>query len=115
MNHPTAQPTTRGDFYRLMSTIANHRPELYSLASEAERRYVAYPALLAALKDLLGISVDIVAGEERDTCRHCGRDYTEDNMEEAEKGNDPLYLCPSDDCPGYIARHAIALAEGTQP
>ena len=50
MNHPTAQPTTRGDFYRLMSTIANHRPELYSLASEAERCYVAYPALLAALK-----------------------------------------------------------------
>jgi len=50
MNHFTAQPTTRGDFYRLMSTIANHRPELYSLASEAERRYVAYPALLAALK-----------------------------------------------------------------
>jgi len=53
MNHPTAQPTTRGDFYRLMSTIANHRPELYSLASEAERRYVAYPALLAALKGMV--------------------------------------------------------------
>ena len=70
-----------------------------------------FPSLLRS-KDLLGISVDIVAGEERDTCRHCGRDYTEDNMEEAEKGNDPLYLCPSDDCPGYIARHAIALAEG---
>ena len=77
-----------------------------------DRLIAAAPALLAALKDLLGISVDIVAGEERDTCRHCGRDYTEDNMEEAEKGNDPLYLCPSDDCPGYIARHAIALAEG---
>ena len=58
MNHPTAQPTTRGDFYRLMSTIANHRPELYSLASEAERRYVAYPALLAALKRIIELADD---------------------------------------------------------
>jgi len=89
----------------------NH--EHYANAAHIVHCVNTYPALLAALKDLLGISVDIVAGEERDTCRHCGRDYTEDNMEEAEKGNDPLYLCPSDDCPGYIARHAIALAEGS--
>lgn len=59
----------------------------------------ASPALLEALKGLLGDGPDVT---RRSFCRHCCRDYT---------GNLPAdRLCPAKDCQGYIARAAIALA-----
>jgi hypothetical protein len=53
--------------------------------------------LLEALRDLLGDRPDVQGG----ICQRCGRDYIGDFIE----GD-----CPSDDCPAYRARAAIAKA-----
>lgn len=58
----------------------------------------AAPDLLAALKDLLG---DTPRNNAAGECNHCGRDNSDYR-------DDPC----SDDCPGEIARAAIAKAEG---
>ena len=67
----------------------------------------AAPAMYEALKDLIGDLGDLHGGSIAELqCHWCGRDY-----EDEEAGG----LCPSDDCPGYIARQAIAQAEGRHP
>lgn len=66
----------------------------------------AAPAMYEALKDLIGDLGDLHGGSIAELqCHWCGRDY-----EDEEAGG----LCTSDDCPGYIARQAIAQAEGRQ-
>ena len=65
------------------------------------------PAMYEALLSILP-ATDIVSGQETDNCRWCGRDYTDHAVETGET----LELCSSDDCPGYIARAALAQAEG---
>ena len=67
----------------------------------------AAPAMYEALLSILP-ATDIVSGQETDNCRWCGRDYTDHAVETGET----LELCSSDDCPGYIARAALAQAEG---
>ena len=67
----------------------------------------AAPAMYEALKDLIGDLGDLHGGSIAELqCHWCGRDY-----EDEEAGG----LCTSDDCPGYIARQAIAQAEGRHP
>ena len=66
----------------------------------------AAPAMYEALLSILP-ATDIVSGQETDNCRWCGRDYTDHAVETGET----LELCSSDDCPGYIARAALAQAE----
>ena len=66
--------------------------ELVTLADAAQD-------LLDALKDLLGDRHDVQNGQ----CIRCGRDYRVD----IHSGE-----CPSDDCPAYGARVAIAKATG---
>ena len=66
----------------------------------------AAPAMYEALLSILP-ATDIVGGQETDNCRWCGRDYTDHAVETGET----LELCSSDDCPGYIARAALAQAE----
>jgi hypothetical protein len=61
----------------------------------------AAPDLLAALKDLLGDRHSVQGG----ICQVCGRDYLPEMID----GD-----CPSEDCPSFIARAAIALAEAVQ-
>lgn len=57
--------------------------------------------LVTALRELLGDRPDIQSG----TCIRCGRNYqAEPELEGAD--------CPSDDCPGYRARHLCAHAGG---
>lgn len=72
----------------------------------------AFDAMREALEGILE-PADIVFGEEFDTCRYCGRNYTDENIERAENGENPLYVCPSDDCLGFKARAALALAKGS--
>ena len=67
----------------------------------------AAPAMYEALLSILP-ATDIVSGQETDNCRWCGRDYTDHAVETGET----LELCSSDDCHGYIARAALAQAEG---
>lgn len=69
----------------------------------------AAPAMYEALTTLLP-EEDIVSTDSGpDECRWCGRTYPDYDNE----GELPV-LCTSDDCPGYIARQAIAQAEGKQ-
>ena len=63
---------------------------------EPERLRKAAPDLLAALIDLLGDLPSVQHGQ----CLHCGREY-----HDIEQG-----ACPSDDCPSFHARAAIAKA-----
>src|SRR5271165_2005856 len=67
---------------------------------EAERLRKTAPKLLAALIDLVGDKPDIQNGQ----CIRCGRDYRAYPEDEGEN-------CPSDDCPAYQARAAIAKAK----
>lgn len=70
--------------------------------SERERRdrvRAAAPQLLAALEGILGDCPSVQDG----LCRYCGRSYAHVFMD----GD-----CPSDDCPSFIARRAIAQARG---
>lgn len=69
---------------------------------EPERQRKAAPKLLAALKDLLGDRPSV----QNFQCIRCGRDYHGDDEYAIETGD-----CPSDDCPSYHARAAIAEAE----
>ena len=72
----------------------------------------SHEPLIGALRDILGDGPDIVkvdpvgAGTHVKLvkCRHCGRMWAVD-------GTEPKEYCPSDDCPGYIARAALAEAE----
>lgn len=73
----------------------NGKQLLHVLDDDARLREAA-PALLKALKDLLGDLPSVQEG----VCRHCGREY-----EDIQNGN-----CPSDDCPSFHARAAIAQA-----
>ena len=68
---------------------------LHVLDDDARLREAA-PALLEALKDLLGDLPSVQGG----VCQHCGREY-----EDIQSGD-----CPSDDCPSFQARAAIAKA-----
>ena len=69
--------------------------------------HTAAPAMYEALTNLLP-EEDIVSTDNGpDECRWCGRTYP-DNDNEGEL----QVLCTSDDCPGYMARQAIAQAEG---
>jgi hypothetical protein len=77
----------------------NGKELLQFLDAQARLRDAA-PALLAALKDLLGDLPSVQQG----ICRHCGREY-----EHIQSGD-----CPSDDCPSFHARAAIAAATGDQ-
>jgi hypothetical protein len=70
---------------------------LHALDDASQRK--AVPELLEALIDLLGDRPSVQGG----ICQHCGRDYIGDMIE----GD-----CPSDDCPSFKARAAIAKATG---
>ncbi len=61
--------------------------------------------LIAALEDLKGDRPEVLGG----VCQHCGRNYLSGDDLEILEGD-----CPSDDCPAYIARTAIAKARGQQ-
>ena len=63
---------------------------------EAERLRKAGQDLLEALQDLLGDLPSVQGG----VCHHCGREY-----QDIVSGD-----CPSDDCPSFKARAAIAKA-----
>jgi hypothetical protein len=74
------------------------QPFTGSYQADARLRVMhAGPVLLAALEDLLGERPSVQGG----VCQHCGRDYIGDFLE----GD-----CPSDDCPSFKARAALALA-----
>ena len=67
----------------------------------------AAPAMYEALTALLAEEDIVSIDSGPDECRWCGRTYPDiDNEGELQ------VLCASDDCPGYIARQAIAQAEG---
>jgi hypothetical protein len=59
--------------------------------------------LIAALQDLLGDQPDIQQGQ----CIRCGRDYSSEPALEGQ-------CCPSDDCPAYGAREALARGRSHQ-
>jgi len=63
----------------------------------------AAPALLTALKDLLP-TCDATSHTE---CQWCGR-----SLHYSDGSKRTFTFCPSDDCPGYTARQAVALATG---
>jgi hypothetical protein len=69
---------------------------------EPVRQRKAAARLLAALKDLLGDRPSVQNFE----CVWCGRDYGSFDELAIETGD-----CPSDDCPSYHGRDAIAEAE----
>jgi hypothetical protein len=69
---------------------------------EPERQ--AAPALLAALKDLLGDQ----PGVREYQCQWCGRDYRDDDPDLDMRTGD----CSFDECPSFIARAAIAKTTG---
>ena len=69
---------------------------------EPERQRRAARKMLAALKDLLGDRPSVQDFQ----CIRCGRDYHDIDEWAIETGE-----CPSDDCPSYHARAAIAEAE----
>jgi len=91
---------------RIDASIGNKDPE--RIAAEMVKRWNAYPELLAALKDLLGPEADVREGEKCWECRHCGREWSYMMGD-----NEVPENCPSDDCPGFIARAAIANATNT--
>jgi hypothetical protein len=75
----------------------------YAKADIANARLIAAaPKLLAALIDLLGDRPSVQEGR----CIRCGREYGEYKPDWAIETGD----CPSDDCPSFIARAAIAEA-----
>lgn len=76
------------------------REECEANAAKIVRAVNAHDAMYAALKDLLGDMLFIQDGE----CTRCGRDY---------RGDVPDNDQCDEDCPGMIARAALALAEGT--
>jgi len=87
-----------------------HDIALVSLDVAADEResvanlIAAAPAMYEALKDLLGELGDLHDGSISELqCHWCGRYY-----DDLPSGS----LCPSDDCPGYKARAALAQAEG---
>ena len=73
---------------------------------EANARLIAAaPKLLEALRDLLGDSPAVQGGD----CQWCGREYGDPNDPEITT-TVPDGDCPSDDCPSFLARAAIAEA-----
>ena len=77
-------------------------------AKEANARLIAAaPKLLEALRDLLGDSPAVQGGD----CQWCGREYGDPNDPEITT-TVPDGDCPSDDCPSFLARAAIAEATG---
>ena len=70
----------------------------------------AHDALIGALKDIIGDGIDVVeqdcggtTGTGQFVCRHCGREWS------AARGDDEVpELCPDEECPGHIARKALA-------
>ena len=96
--------------------------EVVALAHPSNARRIvqcvnAHDGLVGALKDIIGDGPDVVeqdcGGTEntgRFVCRHCGREWG------AACGDDDVpELCPSEDCPGHVARAALAAAEKTMP
>jgi hypothetical protein len=84
-------------FAALVDVAGDHqREQSVTIDFEAERRRKAAPELLEALKDLLGDLPSVQGG----VCQHCGREY-----QDIVSGD-----CPSDDCPSFKARAAIAKA-----
>ena len=71
--------------------------QLLHVLDAEDRLRQAAPILLEALKDLLGDRPSVQGG----VCQHCGRDYIDEFL----TGD-----CPSDDCPSFHARAAIAKA-----
>lgn len=81
------------------------REDARNMASELVRRWNSFPALVEALSDLLGDGSDTHEVNGRYECRHCGREWS------ALCGdNEVPENCPSDDCPGHIARAALKAA-----
>ena len=97
--HDSASVRIQGTDTVICHRITDH------FAEEVASRWNACPALLEALKDLLGDAPDTHEVNGRYECRHCGREWS------AMCGdNEVPENCPSDDCPGFIARAAIAKA-----
>ena len=88
--------------------------EVWQTYIDGESRQQAHAALIAAAPAMYEALTALLAEEDivsidsgPDECRWCGRTYPDiDNEGELQ------VLCASDDCPGYIARQAIAQAEG---
>ena len=96
--------------------------EVVALAHPRNARRIAqcvnaHDGLVGALKDIIGDGPDVVeqdcggaSGTGQFVCRHCGREWS------AMCGDDEVpELCPSEDCPGHIARAALAAAETVAP
>lgn len=85
--------------------------ELLANAELIVKAVNAHEAMKEALEELLGITDSHNPEDgfdlDGDICRYCGRDYSGDG--------ESLTLCQSDDCPGYIARQALTLANGGTP
>jgi hypothetical protein len=81
----------------------------YSNAEFIVRAVNCHDELLAALKDLLGDMPDMREVDGATECRHCGRRYR--SYHKRDKVPVDATEC-SDDCPGYIARAALAKATG---
>ncbi|MEQ1612733.1 MAG: hypothetical protein ABL904_08250, partial [Hyphomicrobiaceae bacterium] len=86
--------------YEWASDLADERKAARKQRARNKRLAVLNAELLGALLDLLGDQPDIQSW----ICVRCGRDYI---AEPALEGAD----CPSDDCPGYRARHLCARAK----
>ena len=86
-------------------------PLIQQALTSSYAQHNSHAALVEALEELLSDRADIEFGEERDLCRFCGIDYTDENAEAADEGSDPFYFCLDSACIGNKARAALALAK----
>jgi hypothetical protein len=91
-----------GETFSAQVDAAGEQHPTVTIDFEPERQRRAAAKMLAALKDLLGDRPSVQDFQ----CRRCGRDYHDIDEFAIETGD-----CPSDDCPSYQARAAIAEAE----
>ena len=85
---------------------------LDQVTSAAKAQFIAtacnaYREHLAALEDLLGDLPNVQPRNGTFVCVHCDRDYGCGDI-----GEDIPHYCDSDDCPSFMARHAVAVAKG---
>src|SRR5713101_7440822 len=100
------EPLGRNKIIAICTCDAVSRPRGENIANAdfILRACNSHYELLTALEDTINVDrpdINLSTGQ----CRHCGRDYTGDAHELAG-------LCPSDDCPGNLARAALAKARG---
>ena len=99
--------SANGNVVRIGDATENILICKFSNPTNANRRanatlIAAAPDLLRSLKDMLG-DMPFALTKDGWSCDHCGREYS---------GHESKPTNCMDDCPGEMARQAIALAEG---